>query len=160
MASGPITSWQTDGETMDTVRNFIFFSPQITVDDNWGHEIKRHLLLERKAMANLDFMLKSRDITFPAKVHIVKAMVFLLVTYGCESWSIKKPERQRIDASKLWCWRRLLRVPWTAWRSKQSILKEINLECSLERLKLRLHYLAAWCEELTQWKMSQSYPQM
>ena len=124
MASGPITSWQIDGETMETVRDFIFLSSKTTADGDCSHEIKRHLLLGRKAMTNLDSILKSRDITLPTKVHLVKAMVFPVVMYGCESWTIKKAERQRIDAFELWCWRRLLRVPWTARRSNQSILKE------------------------------------
>ena len=128
MASGPITSWEIDGETMETVRDLIFLGSKITVDGESSHEIKRHLLLGRKAMTNLVSILKSRDITLPTKVHLVKAMVFSVVMYGCESWTIKKAEHQRIDAFKLWCWRRLLRVPWTARRSNQSILKEINPE--------------------------------
>ena len=123
IASGPITSWQIDGETMETVADFIFLGSKITADGDCSHEIKRHLLLGRKVMTNLDSILKSRDITFPTKVHIVKAMVSPVVTYGCESWTIKKAECQRIDAFELWCWRRLLRVPWTAKRSNQSILK-------------------------------------
>src|SRR5574341_1015408 len=138
MASGPITSWQIDGETMETVRDFIFLGSKITADGDCSHEIKRRLLLGRKAMTNLDSILKSRDITLPTKVHLVKAMVFPVVMYGCESWTIKKAEYQRIDAFELWCWRRLLRVPWIARRSDQSILKEINLEYSLEELMLKL----------------------
>ena len=124
MASSPITSWQIDGETMETVRNFNFLGSKIAVDGNCSHEIKRHLLLGRKAMTNLDSILKSRDITLPMKVHLVKATVFPVVMYGCESWTIKKAECQRIDAFELWRWRRLLRVPWTARRSNQSILRK------------------------------------
>ena len=142
MASGPITSWQTDGETMETVRDFIFLGSKITADDDGSHEIKRHLLLGRKAMTNLDSILKNRDITLPTKAHIVKATVFPVVMYGCESWTIKNAEHRRIDAFELWCWRRLLRVHWTARRSNQSILKKINSEYSLEglMLKLKLQY--------------------
>ena len=142
MASSPITSWQIDGETTETVRDFIFLGSKITADGDYSHEIKRHLLLGRKAMTNLDSILKSRDITLPTKAHLVKAMVFVAVMYGCESWTIKKDERQRIYAFELWCWRRLLRVPWTARRSNQSILKEISPEYSLEglMLKLKLQY--------------------
>ena len=142
MWSGPITSWQIDGETMETVTDFIFLGSKITVDDNCSHEIKRYLLLGRKAMANLDSILKSRDITLPTKVHLVKAMFFPVVMYGCESWTIKKAEHQRIDAFELWCWKRLLRVPWTTRRSNQSIPKEISPEYSLEglMLKLKLQY--------------------
>ena len=114
MASGPITSWQIDGETVEAVTDFIFLGSKITADGDCSHEIKRHFLLERKVMTNLDSLLKSRDITLPTKVHLVKAKVFLVVMYGCESWTIKKAEHQRIDAFELWCWRRLLRVPWTA----------------------------------------------
>ena len=132
MASGPITSWQIDGETMETVTNFLFLGSKITSDGDCCHEIKICLLLGRKAMTNLVSILKSRDVTLPTKICLVKAMVFPVVVYGCESWSIKKLERRRIDASELLCWRRLLRVPWTARRSNQSILKEINPECSLE----------------------------
>ena len=128
MASNPITSWQTDGEKMGTVTDFIFLGSKITVDSDCSHEIKWNLLLGRKALTNLDSVLKSRDITLPTKVHVVKAMVFPVVIYGCESWTLKKAEHQRIDAFELWCWRRLLRVPWTARKSNQSILKEINLE--------------------------------
>ena len=126
MASGPFTSWQIDGEKVETVTDFIFLGSKITADGDCSHEIKRHLLLGRKAMTNLDSILKSRDITLLTNVCIVKAMVFPVVMYGCESWTIKKAEHQRIDAFELWCWRRLLRVPWTARRSNQSILKEIN----------------------------------
>ena len=142
MASGPITSWQIDGETMETVADFIFLGSKITVDSDCTPEIKRQLLLGRKAMTNLDSILKSRDITLPAKVRLVKAMVFPVVMYGCESWTIMKAEHQIIDAFELWCWRRLLRVPWTARRSNQSILKEISPEYSLEglMLKLKLQY--------------------
>ena len=142
MASGPITSWQIDGETMETVADFIFLGSNITTDGDCSHEIKRRLLLGIKAMANLDSILKSRDITLSTKVCLVKAMVFPVVMYGCESWTIKKAERQRIDAFELWCWRRLLRVPWTARRSSESILKEISPEYSLEglMLKLKLQY--------------------
>ena len=142
MASGPITSWQIDGETVETVADFIFGCSKITADGDCSHEIKRCLLLGRKLMTNLDSLLKSRDVILPTKVHLVKAMVFPVVMYGCESWTIKKTERRRMDAFKLWCWRRLLRVPWTARRSKQSILKEISPECLLEGLmfKLKLQY--------------------
>ena len=137
MASGPIISWQIDEETMKTVTDFIFLGSKLTADGDCSHEIKRHLLLGKKAMVNLDSILKSRQ-----KVHLVKAVVFLVVMYGCESWTIKKAEHWRIDAFELWCWRRLLRVPWTARRSNQSILKEISPECSLEglMLKLKLQY--------------------
>ncbi|GBZ63276.1 hypothetical protein M6K162_2511 [Staphylococcus aureus] len=142
MASGPITSWQIDGETVETVSDFIFLGSKITADGDCSHEIKRRLLLGRKVMTNLDSILKSRDITLPTKVRLVKAMVFPVVMYGCESWTVKKAERQRIDAFELWCWRRLLRVPWTARRSNQSILKEISPGISLEgmMLKLKLQY--------------------
>ena len=142
MASGPITSWQIDGETMETVTDFIFLGFKITTDGDYNDEIKRCLLLGRKAMTNLDSILKSRDITLPTKVHLFKAMVFLVVMYECESWTIKKTESRRIDAFELWYWRRLWRVPWTARRSNQSILKEISPECSLEglMLKLKLQY--------------------
>ena len=141
-ASSPITSWQIDGETMETVRDFILGGSKITADGECSREIKRCLLLGRKAMINLDSILKSRDITLPTKVHLVKAMVFLVVMYGCDSWTVKKAEWQRIDTFELWCWRRLLRVPWTVRRSNQSILKEISPECSLEglMLKLKLQY--------------------
>ena len=139
MASGPITSWEIDGET---VADFIFLGSKITADGDCSHEIKRHLLLGRKVMINLDIILKSRDITLSTKVHLVKAMFFPVVMYGCESWTIKKAECQRIDAFELWYWRRLLRVPWTARRSNHSILKEISPGCSLEglMLKLKLQY--------------------
>ena len=140
MASSPITSWQIDGETMETVTDFIFLGSKITADGDCSHEIKRHLVLGRKVTTNLDSILKSRDITLPTKAHLVKALVFPVVMHGCESWTIKKAECQRIDAFELWCWRRLLRVPWTAWRSNQSILKEINPEYSLEGLMLKLQY--------------------
>ena len=142
MASGPITSCQIDGETMEIVTDLVLLDSKITADGDCSHEIKRCLLLGKKAMANLDSTLKSRDITLPAKVCLVKAMAFTGVVYGCESWTIKKAEHQRIDALKLWCWRRLLRVPWTARRSNQCILKEISPECSLEglMLKLKLQY--------------------
>ena len=154
VASSPITSRQTDRENTETVTDFIFLSSKITADGDCSHEMKRHLLLGRNAMTNLDSILKRRDITLPTKVHKVKAMVFLVVTYGCESWIIKKAEHQRIDAFELWCWRRLLRVPWTAQRSNQSILKEINPEYSLEgqMLKLKLQYFGHWCERPTHWK--------
>ena len=134
--------WQIHGETMETVTDFIFLGSKITTDDDCSHEIKRRLLLGRKVMTNLDSILKSRDITLPTKVRLVKAMVFPVVMHGCESWTIKKAEHQRIDAFELWCWRRLLRVPWTARRSNQSILKEISPGCSLEGLmwKLKLQY--------------------
>ena len=143
MASGPITSWQIDGEIMETVTDFIFLGFKITADGDCSHEIKRLLLLGRKVMTNLDSILKSRDITLPIKVHLVKAMFFPVVMYRCESWTIKKAERWRIDAFELQCWRRLLRDPWTARRSNQSILKEISPEYSLEglMLKLKLQYL-------------------
>ena len=142
MASSPITSLQIDGETMETVSDFVFLGSKITADGDCSHEIKKRLLLGRKAMTNLDNILKSRDITLPTKIHLVKAMVFPVVMYGCESWTIRKAECWRIDAFELWCWRRLLRVPWTARRSNQSILKEISSEYSLEglMLKLKLQY--------------------
>ena len=142
MASGPITSWQVDGETMETVADFIFPGSKITADGDCSHELKRHLLLGRKVMTNLDSILKSRDITLPSKVHLVRAMVFPVVMYGCESWTIKIAEHWRTDAFELWCWRGLLRVPWVARRSSQSILKEISPRCSLEglMLKLKLQY--------------------
>ena len=135
MASGSITSWEIDGET---VSDLIFLGSKITADGDCSHEIKRRLLLGRKVMTNLDSIFKSRDITWPTKVRLVKAVVFPLAMYGCESWTVKKAERLRIDAFELWCWRRLLRVPWTARRSNQSILKEISPECSLEGLMLKL----------------------
>ena len=130
MASGPITSWERDGETVETVSDFIFLDSKITADSDCSHEIKRRLLLGRKVMTNIDSLLKIRDITLTRKVHLVKAMVFPVVMYGCESWTIKKAEHRIIGAFELWCWRRLLRVPWTARRSNQSILKVISPECS------------------------------
>src|SRR5574341_1027559 len=138
MASSPITSWQIDEETVETVADFIFLGSKITADGDCIHEIKRHLLLGRKVMTNLDSILKSRDITLSTKVHLVKAMVFPVFMYGYESWTVKKAERQRIDAFELWCWRRLLRVPWTARRSIQSILKEISPGISSEEMMLKL----------------------
>ena len=142
MTSGPITSWEIDEETVETVSDFILGGFKITADCDCSHEIKRRLLFGRKVMTNLDSIFKSRDISLPTKVHLVKAMVFPVVMYGCESWTGKKTERQSIDAFELWCWRRLLRVPWTARRSNQSILKEISPGCSLEGLilKLKLQY--------------------
>ena len=143
MASSPITSWQIDGETMEIVTDFIFLGSKITADGDCSYEIKRCLLLGRKAMTNLDSILKSRDITLPTKVHLVKAMVFPVVTYGCENWTIMKAEHRRLDALELWCWRRLFRVPWTARRSNESILKEISPEYLSEgqMLKLKFQYL-------------------
>ena len=138
MASGPITSWQIDRETEETVSDFIFLGSKITANGDCSFEIKRRLLLGRKFMTNLDSILKCRDITLPTKVHLVKAMVFPVVMYGCENWTVKKAEHRRIDAFELWCWGRLLRVPWTARRSNQSILKEISPGCSLEGLMLKL----------------------
>ena len=142
MESGPITPWEIDGETAETVSDFIFMGSKITVDGDYSHEIKRRLLLGRKIMSNLDSIFKSRDITLPTKVRLVKAMVFPVVVYGCESWTVKKAECRRIDAFELWCWRRLFRVPWTTRRSNQSILKEISPGTSLEgmMLKLKLPY--------------------
>ena len=140
MASGPITSRQIDGETMETVTEFTFLGSNITADGDYSHEIKRCLLLGRKAMTNLDSILKSRYINLPTKVHLVKIMIFPVVMYGCESWTRKKADCQRIDGFELWCWRRRLTVPWTARRSQQSFLKEINTEYSLEGLMLKLHY--------------------
>ena len=140
MASGPITSWEIDGETVETVSDFIFWGSKITADVDCSHEIKRRLLLGRKVMTNLNSIFKSRGITLPIKVCIVKSMVFPVVMYRWESWTIKKAEHQKVDAFKLWCWRRLLRVPWTAKSSNQSILKEINPEYSLEGLMLKLQY--------------------
>ena len=141
-ASSPINSWQSDGKTIETMTDFIFLGSKITAGDDCSHEIKRHLILGRKAMTNLDSLLKSRDNTLLTKVHLVKAMVFPVVMYGCESWAIKKAEHQRIDTFELCCWRRLLRVPWTARRSNLSILREISPEYSLEglMLKLKLQY--------------------
>ena len=138
MAYGHTTSWQIDGETVETVADFIFWCSKVTADGDCSHEIKRCLLLGRKVMTNIDSIFKSRDITLSTKVHLVKAMVFPVVMYGCESWTVKKAECQTIDGSELWCWRRLVRVSWTARRSNQSILKEISPGCSLERLMLRL----------------------
>jgi len=138
MASGPITSWEIDGETVETVSDFIFLGFKITADGDCSHEIKRCLLLGKKVMTNLDSIFKIRDITLPTKVRLVKAMVFPLVMYGCEGWTVKKAEHRRIDAFELWCWRRLLRAPWTARRSNQSILKEISPGISLEGMKLKL----------------------
>ena len=142
MASGPIISWQIDGETVDIVSDFIFLGSKITADGDCSHEIKRRLFLGRKVMTNLNSILKSRNITLPTKVRLVKAMVFTMVMYGCERWTVKKAERRRIDAFELWCWRRLLRVPWTTRRYNQSILREISPGCSLEglMLKLKLQY--------------------
>ena len=142
MASGPITSWQIDWETIETLRDFTLGGSKITADGDYRHEIKRHLLFGRKAVTNLESVLKSREITLPTKVHLVKVIVFPVVMYGFESWTVKKAEHRRIDAFKMWCWRRLLRVPWTARRSNQSILKEISPECSFEgpMLKLKLQY--------------------
>ena len=142
MASGPITSWQVDGETGETVSDFIFWGSKITADGDCSHKIKRRLLLGRKVMTNLDSILKIRDVTLPTKVRLVKAMVFPVVMYGCENWTIRKAECRRIGAFELWCWRRLLRVPWTAGCSNQSVIKEISPEYSLEglTLKLKLQY--------------------
>ena len=155
MESGPVTSWQIDGETVETVTDFIFLGgSKITADGDCSHEIKRYLLLRRKVMTNLDNILKSRDIILTTKVRLVKAMIFLIVMYGCESWTIKKAEHQNIDAFELWCWRRLLRVPWTARRANQSILKEISPGCSLEGVMLswNSNTWATSYEELTHWK--------
>ena len=154
MAFGPITSWEIDGETVETVSDFIFIGSKITADGDCSQEIKRRLLLGRKVMTNLDSILKSRDIAFPTKVCLDKAMVFPVVMYGCESWNLKKAECWRIDAFELWCWRRLLQVPWIARRSNQSILKETSPVCSLEglMLRLKLNTLATSCKELTHWK--------
>ena len=154
MASGPIISWEIDGETMETVSDFILGGSKITADGYCSHEIKRCLLFGRKVVTNLDSIFKSRDISLPTKVRLVKAIVFPVVMYGCETWTVKKAECGRIDAFELWCWRRLLRVPWTARGSNQSILKEISPGISLEgmMLKLKLSPLATSCEELTHWK--------
>ena len=154
MASGPITSWQIDGETGETVADFILGGSQITADGDCSNEIKRCLLLGRKVMTNLDSIFKSRDITLSTKVHLVKAMVFPVVMYGCASWTVKKAEGRRIDAFELWCWRRLLRVPWTARRSNQSILKEINPGISLEgmMLKPKLQYFGHLMRRVAHWK--------
>ena len=146
MASIPITSWQIDGETVETLADFIFLGSKITADGDCSHEIKRRLLLGRKGTINLDSILKSRDVILPTKVCLVKAIVFPVIMYGCESWTIKKAECRRIDAFELWCWRRLLRVPWTERRSSQSIIKEISPEYSLEGLILKLKL-----QELTHW---------
>ena len=154
MASGPITSWQIDRERVETVADFILGGSKITADGDCSHEIKRLLLLGRKVMTNLDSILKRRDVTLPTKVHLVKAIVFPVVMYGCESWTIKKAECRRIDAFELWCWRRLLRVPWTGRRSTQSILKEISPGCSLEGLmwKLKFQYFGHLMRSLTHLK--------
>ena len=162
MASGPITSWQMDGETVETGTDFIFLGSQITADSDCSHEIKRHLLLGRKTTTNPDSILKSRDITLLAKVCLVKAMVFSAVMYGCESWTKKKAEHQRIDAFELWCWRRLLRVPWTARRCNQFSLKEINPEYSLEglMLKLKLQYFGHLMWRLTHLKRPWCWEQL
>ena len=148
--SGPFTSWEIDGETVETVAAFIFMGSKITADGDCSHEIKRHLLLGRKVMTNLDSILKSINITLSTKVHLIKAMVFPVVMYGCETWTIKKAECQRIDAFELWCWRRLLRVPWTARRSNQSMLKEISPGCSLEGLMLKLKSIL-WPADAKSW---------
>ena len=150
MASGPITSWEIDGETTETVSDFIFLGSKITADGDCSHEIKTGLFLGRKVMTNLDSILKSRDITLPTKVCVVKVMVFPVVMYGCESWTVKKAEHRRIDVFELWCWKRLLRVPWTARRSNQSILKEICPGCSLEgmMLKLKLQYFGHFMQRV------------
>ena len=150
MASGPITSWEIVRETVETVSDFIFLSSKITADGDCSHEIKRRLLLGRKVMTNLDSILKSRNVTLPTKVRLVKAMVFPVVMYGCESWTVKKAECRRIDAFELWCRRRLLRVPWTARRSNQSILKEVSPGCSLEglMLKLKLQFFGHFMERV------------
>ena len=148
MASGPITSWKIDGQTMETVTDFILLGSKITADGDCSHEIKRRLLLGRKVISNLDSIFKSRDITLPTKIRLVKAMVFPVVMYGCESWTVKKAERRRIGAFELWCWRRLLRVLWTSRRSNQSILKEINPEYSLEGLMLKLPYFSHLIQKL------------
>ena len=155
MASGPITSWDIDGETVEAVSDFIFLGSKITADGDCSHEIKRRLLLGKESYDQPRSILKIRDITLPTKVHLVKAMVFPVVMYGCESWTVKKAEQQKIDAFELWCWKRLLRVLWTARRSNQSILKEIGPGCSLEGLMLKLknsNTLATSCKELTHWK--------
>ena len=159
IASGPITSWEIHGET---VSDFILGGSKITADGDCSHEMKRRLLLGRKVMTNLDSIFKSRDITMPTKVHLVKAMVFPVVMYGCESWTIKKAEHRRFDAFELWCWRIFLRVPWAARRSNQPILKEISPGCSLEglMLKLKLQYFGHLCEELTHWKRPQCWERL
>ena len=152
MTCSPITSWQIKGGKVEAVTDFIFLGSKITADGDYSHEIKRHLVLGRKIMINLDSILKSRDITLPTKVHLVKLWFFPIVIYWCESWTIKNAECQRINAFKLLCWRRLLRVPWTERRSNQSILKEINSEYSFKGLLLDSNTLATWCEEPTHWK--------
>ena len=157
MASSPITSWQIDGETMKTVTDFTVLGSKITADDDRSHEIERRLLLGRKAMTNLDSILKSRDITLPTKVHLVKTTVFPVIMYGCESWTIKKAEYWRIDTFELWFWKRPLRVPWTARRSTQSILKDwvysvLNIHWKDWSWSWNSNPLATWCKELTQWK--------
>ena len=155
MAPGPITSWQIDGERVETETDFTFWDSKITADGDISHKIKRYLLLGGKVITNIDSILKSRDITLPTKVHLVKTIVFPVVMYGCESWTIKKAQHWRIDAFELWCWRRLLRVPWTARRSNQSILKETSPEYSFVGLMLKLkicNTLATWWEELNHWK--------
>ena len=154
MASGPTTSWEIDGETVETVSDFIFLGSKITTDGDRSHKIKRHLLLGRKVMTNLDSIFKSRDITLPTKVHLVKAMVFPVVMYGCDSWIIKRAELRRIDAFELWCWRRLLWVPWTSRRSNQSILKEISPELFIGRTDAEAKTPLLWpkCKELTHLK--------
>ena len=154
MASGPIISWEIDVETVETVSDFIFLGSKITADGDYSHEIKRCLLLGRKLMTNLDSIFKSRDITLLTKVRLIKVMIFPVVMYGCESLTVKKAEHQRIDAFELWCWRRLLRVPWTARRSNQPLLKAISPGCSLEGmiLKLKLQYFGHLIKELTHWK--------
>ena len=144
MASGPITSWEIDGETVETVSDFILGGSKITTDGDCSNDIKRHLLLGRKVMTILDSILKSRDIILPTKFHLVKAMVSPVVMYGCESWTMNKAKHQRIDAFELWCWRSLLKVPWTARRSNQSILKEISSGCSLEGMMLKLKTPILW----------------
>ena len=154
MASGPITSWEIDGETVETVSDFIVLGSKITADGDCSHEIKRRLLLGSKVMTNLDSIFKSRDITLPTKIRLDKAIVFPVVMNGCESWTVKKAEHQRIGAFELWRWRRLLRVPWTARRSNQSILKEISPGCSLEGLilRLKLQYFGHLMQRVTHWK--------
>ena len=153
MASGPNTSWEIDGETVETVSDCMFLGSKITVDSDHSHEIQKTLTPWKKVMTNLESIFKSRDITLPTKVHLVKAMVFPVVMYGCESGTMKKAEHRRIDAFELWCWRRLLRVPWTARRSSQSILKEIIPEYSLEGLMLKLQYFGPLCDELIHLKI-------
>ena len=151
MASCPITSWQIDGQRVETEADFIFLGSTITTDGDYSPEIKRRLLLERKVMTNLDSIFKSRDITLPTKVHLVKAMIFPVVMYGCESWTVKKSESQRIDAFELWCWRRLLRVPWTARRSNQSILKEISHGISFKKNDAKAETPVLWPPHAKSW---------